>query len=81
MAYHELGQYEVAVQNWETYVELRLIESTRWIESEQAVNAYTNIGLAYTELGQYQKAIEYFDKILDMYPNNEDVSRLKKEAK
>jgi tetratricopeptide (TPR) repeat protein len=63
-AYMQLEQYEVAIQNWETYVELRLIESADWIESEQAANAYTNIGLAYVELGQYHEAITHFDTAL-----------------
>lgn len=64
MAYRELEQYDVAIQNWEAYVELRLIRSANWSASEQAANAYTNIGLAYVELGQYQKAIDHFDKAL-----------------
>jgi Flp pilus assembly protein TadD len=63
-AYMQLEQYEVAIQNWETYVELRLIVSADWIESEQAANSYTNIGLAYVELGQYQEAIDHFDRAL-----------------
>jgi tetratricopeptide (TPR) repeat protein len=64
MTYRELGQYELAIQNWERYVELRLIQSASWIESEQAANAYTDIGLGYIELGQHQKAIEHFDTAL-----------------
>ena len=60
----QLEQYEVAIQHWETYVGLRLIESADWIESEQAANTYTNIGLAYVELDQYQEAIAHFDKAL-----------------
>ncbi len=54
----------MAIQNWEAYVEVRLIRSANWSASEQASNAYTNIGLAYVELGQYQKAIDHFDKAL-----------------
>ena len=68
MAYRELEQYELAIQNWERYVELRLIESDDWIKSEQAADAYTNIGSAYIELRQNQKAIEHFDKALANKP-------------
>ena len=57
MTYREIEQYELAIQSWERYVELRLIESANWIESEQAADVYTNIGLVYIELGQYQKAM------------------------
>ena len=64
MAYRQLEQYDLAIQSWERYVELRLIESASWRESEQAAGAYINIGLAYIELGRNQKAIDYFDQVL-----------------
>ena len=80
MAYRELGQYQMAVQSWERYVELRLIDSANWRESEQAADAYTNIGLAYIELGQYQKAIESFDKALVIDQTYSDAIRGKEKA-
>lgn len=57
-----------------------LIESANWIESEQATDAYTNLGLAYIELGQYQKAINHFDKVLKIAPNYSEAIRGKKTA-
>ena len=80
MTYRELEQYQTAVENWERYVELRLIESANRIESEQAADAYTNIGLAYIELGQYHKAIEYFDKALVIDQTDSDAIRDKEKA-
>ncbi len=74
MTYRELEQYQMAIQSWERYVELRLIESADWIESEQAAYAYKNIGLAYIELGQNQKAIEHFDKALAIDQTYSDAS-------
>ena len=80
MTYRDLEQYDVAIQNWETYVELRLIESADWRESEQAADAYTNIGLAYIEFGQNQKAIEQFDKALSVDPSYSGAVRGKENA-
>ena len=72
MNYRRLGQYELAIQSWERYIELRRIESADWIESAQAADAYTNIGLAYVELDQYHEAIAQFDTALGIdqaYPD------------
>jgi len=80
MTYRNLEQYELAIQSWERYIELRLIESANWIESEQAADAYTNIGLAYIELSQYQKAIEHFDKALAINQNYSGAIRGKEKA-
>ena len=80
MNYRRLGQYELAIQSWEQYIEFRLIESADWIESEQAANAYTNIGLAYIELSQYQKAIEHFDKALAINQNYSGAIKAKEKA-
>ena len=80
MVYRELGQYELAIQSWGTYIELRLIEPGNWIESEQVADAYTNIGLAYIELGQYQKAIDHFDKALAINQNYSGAIRGKEKA-
>ena len=69
MAYEELEQYELAIQSWERYIEVRLLESANWKNSEQAANAYCNIGFSYIELGQNQKAIDNFNKALVIDPN------------
>ena len=80
MTYRNLEQYELAIQSWERYIELRLIESADWIESEQATDAYTNIGSAYIELSQYQKAIDHFDKALAINQNYTGAIRGKEKA-
>ncbi|MCL0100032.1 tetratricopeptide repeat protein [Dehalococcoidia bacterium] len=80
MTYRNLEQYELAIQSWERYIELRLIESADWIESEQAADAYTNIGSAYIELSQYQKAIDHFDKALAINQNYTGAIRGKEKA-
>jgi Flp pilus assembly protein TadD len=80
MTYRNLEQYELAIQSWERHIELRLIESADWIESEQAMDAYTNIGSAYIELSQYQKAIDHFDKALAINQNYTGAIRGKEKA-
>ena len=72
MANNDIGQCQDAIQNSETYVELRLIENDNWIESQQAADAYTNLGLAYIEFGQNQETMEHFDKDLTIEPNYSD---------
>ncbi len=80
MAYRQLEQYDLAIQSWERYVDLRLIESANWRESEQAIHAYNNIGWAYIELRQYQEAIESFDKALSVNPDHTQAIAGKNEA-
>ena len=80
MAYKELEQYELAIQHWGKYVELRLIESTNWRESEQPADAHSNIELPYIELGEYQKAIDHFDTALSIDPNYSNAVRGQDEA-
>ena len=80
MNYNRLEQYELAIQSWERYIEVRLLESANWKNSEQAANTYCNIGSSYIELGQNQKAIDNFNKALAIDPNYSCAFRGKEQA-
>ena len=62
----DLGRYQESINNSETYVELRLMESDVWSETEQGLGAYFHMGEVYFQIGQYKKSIEYFDKVLEI---------------
>ena len=56
-AYHELGEYQRAIQDYDT--------GLRYQPSDAHVD-YTNRGRAYFELSEYRQAIEDFDSALSL---------------
>jgi tetratricopeptide (TPR) repeat protein len=62
IAYVKLGQYQRAIQDYDTAIRLKPDDAI-------AVAVYNNRGLAYAELGQYQRAIQDYDTAIRLKPD------------
>ena len=70
LAYLELRQFRDQIVYLERYIAMRISESAKWVDSEQAATAFYELGAAFSEIGDLQKAIAAFDKSLNARPNN-----------
>ena len=70
LAYLELRQFRDQIVYLERYIAMRISESAKWVDSEQAAGAFYELGAAFSEIGDLQKAIAAFDKSLTARPND-----------
>ena len=80
LAYLELRQFRDQIVYLERYIAMRISESAKWVDSEQAATAFYELGAAFSEIGDLQKAIAAFDKSLTARPNSPGVILGKKKA-
>ena len=59
-SYHELGQYQQSIEDYDKAIDLDPDDATYYI----------NRGISYGDLGQQHRAIEDFDKAIELDPNH-----------
>ncbi|MEG4848269.1 CHAT domain-containing protein, partial [Microcoleus sp. F10-C6] len=62
IAYHDLGQYDKAIEFYEQSLEISREIGYRQGEAD----SLRNLGIAYHDLGQYDKAIEFYEQSLEI---------------
>lgn len=70
--YYKKGSYNAAVGRLDSLLK-------DYPEYQEKASVLFYAGMAYKNLGQNDKAVEYFTRIIDEYPNNKLVKKVKKE--